>query len=305
MAAAKSIQGTMPVAAEAASSLNAAQMKQTQASGQKTSAQISSAEAPEIVASPKKDNQARNAARIAVNPSGHKTAANNSSLVKSPAAKAGAKQAARANSALVPPSLETSGQRTAVASDTAANALKTTTSAGTTGQPPAALTGIDPMQVATRGMDARPSSAPATDRPVPPNEVAVNIQRAAARGEDRIRIRLHPAELGQVDVRLKVGADGIVRAVVHVDRPETLELMQRDARGLERALQDAGLKTDSGSLSFNLRNNGEDGQRDRDGDGDTAVAGHDQATASSLATTEAAEIPVRTGWSSRVLDIHV
>ncbi len=29
--------------------------------------------------------------------------------------------------------------------------------------------------------------------------------------------------------------------------------MQRDARGLEKALQDAGLKTDSGSLSFNLR----------------------------------------------------
>jgi flagellar hook-length control protein FliK len=39
-----------------------------------------------------------------------------------------------------------------------------------------------------------------------------------------------------------------------------MELMQRDARGLERALQDAGLKTDSGSLSFNLR--GHDQQRE-------------------------------------------
>jgi flagellar hook-length control protein FliK len=31
--------------------------------------------------------------------------------------------------------------------------------------------------------------------------------------------------------------------------------MQRDSRSLERALQDAGLQTDAGSLSFNLRNN--------------------------------------------------
>ena len=41
--------------------------------------------------------------------------------------------------------------------------------------------------------------------------------------------------------------------MVNADRPETLEALQRDARGLERALQDAGLRTDSNSLSFNLR----------------------------------------------------
>ena len=87
----------------------------------------------------------------------------------------------------------------------------------------------------------------------------MHIQRAAAAGRDQIRIRLHPAELGQIVVKLKLASDGIVKAVVLVDRPETLELMQRDARGLERALQDAGLKTDSGSLSFNLRGESEPG----------------------------------------------
>ncbi len=302
----KTIQSTLPVVpAEAAIPLNAAQVKRTQSSGQKVDAPAVSTEAPEIVGPPDKDKQASTAARIQLDLTGHKATASAASVLKDPAASAEANQAARANPALVPPSLETPGQRTPVASDTATAVLKTAASAGNTGQAPAGLTGIDPMQAATRTADVRPGSAPTTDRPVPPNEVTVTIQRAAARGDDRIRIRLHPAELGQVDVRLKVGADGIVRAMVQVDRPETLDLMQRDARGLERALQDAGLKTDSGSLSFNLRDNGEDGLRDRDGDGDTSMAGREQADADLSAAIEAAEIPVHTGRSSRALDIRV
>ena len=42
------------------------------------------------------------------------------------------------------------------------------------------------------------------------------------------------------------------------DRPETLDMLQRDARVLERALNDAGLRADSGGLSFNLRSDGSD-----------------------------------------------
>ncbi|MCG8596441.1 MAG: flagellar hook-length control protein FliK [Kiloniellales bacterium] len=84
-------------------------------------------------------------------------------------------------------------------------------------------------------------------------QVAVQIRRAVATGNDRISIRLHPAELGRVQVRLEVADDGHVRALITAERPETLDLMQRDLRGLERALQDAGLKTDPGSLSFGLQ----------------------------------------------------
>ncbi len=84
-------------------------------------------------------------------------------------------------------------------------------------------------------------------------QVAVQIRRAVAAGNDRISIRLHPAELGRVQVRLEVADDGHVRALITAERAETLDLMQRDLRGLERALQDAGLKTDSGSLSFTLQ----------------------------------------------------
>ena len=90
----------------------------------------------------------------------------------------------------------------------------------------------------------------------PTEQVAVQIQRAAAQGQNRVQIRLNPAELGRIDVKLEVGDDGHVRAALAVDKPETLDLMQRDPRALERALQAAGLKTDQDSLNFSLRDDG-------------------------------------------------
>jgi flagellar hook-length control protein FliK len=101
----------------------------------------------------------------------------------------------------------------------------------------------------------------------PAEQVAVQIQRAAAQGQSKVQIRLNPAELGRVDVKLDVGDDGHVRAVLSVDKPETLDLMQRDPRALERALQAAGLKTDQGSLSFNLREDGTGHGQNAGGDG--------------------------------------
>jgi flagellar hook-length control protein FliK len=68
---------------------------------------------------------------------------------------------------------------------------------------------------------------------------------------------LYPADLGRVEVRLEWADDGALRAVISAERSETLDLLQRDSRALDRALQDAGLKTDSGSLSFDLRGHAE------------------------------------------------
>jgi hypothetical protein len=93
---------------------------------------------------------------------------------------------------------------------------------------------------------------PAAELPAPFEQVAVHIHRAVSEGLDRINIQLRPASLGHIGVRLELNHDGRVTAVIAVDRPETLDLLQRDARGLERALEQAGLRTDSGSLSFNL-----------------------------------------------------
>lgn len=90
-------------------------------------------------------------------------------------------------------------------------------------------------------------------------QVAAHVAQAAIEGNDRINIRLTPAELGRIDVRLEFAPDGRIQAVFAADRPQTVELLQRDARELERALQDAGLRADSGSLSFNLRGDGRGG----------------------------------------------
>jgi flagellar hook-length control protein FliK len=89
-------------------------------------------------------------------------------------------------------------------------------------------------------------------RPVA-DQISVNISKAVKSGMDRIEIRLRPESLGRIEVRLEVSHDGRVTAAVTVDNRDTLELLRSDARGLERALQDAGLKADSGSLSFSLR----------------------------------------------------
>jgi flagellar hook-length control protein FliK len=101
----------------------------------------------------------------------------------------------------------------------------------------------------------------------PAEQVAIQVQRAVRDGASRITVQLRPAELGPVEVRLDFAQDGRVSATILADRADTLDMLQRDARTLERSLQDAGLKADSGSLSFDLR----DGSRN--GSGSQQMAG--------------------------------
>ncbi|MCH8835205.1 MAG: flagellar hook-length control protein FliK [Proteobacteria bacterium] len=117
-------------------------------------------------------------------------------------------------------------------------------------------------------------------RPGVADQVSVHITKALKAGMDRITIQLKPASLGRIDVQLEVGHDGRVIAVVTADNKDTLDLLQRDARELERALQNAGLQTDSGSLSFNLRGQGDQAPEDGSADSgppndETAAAGPD------------------------------
>lgn len=92
-----------------------------------------------------------------------------------------------------------------------------------------------------------------------PSSVWPEIARQAQSGNGRFEIRLNPQELGGVDVTLDIQKDGKVRGHLVVERPETLELLQRDQRGLEKALQEAGLQSDKGSLQFSLRQDGGQG----------------------------------------------
>jgi flagellar hook-length control protein FliK len=91
----------------------------------------------------------------------------------------------------------------------------------------------------------------------PVEQVAVHMARAAANEVNRFSIQLDPADLGRVDIKMEVGHDGHVLATIAADRPQTLDMLQRDAAGLQRALQDAGLNADGQSLSFSLRQQGD------------------------------------------------
>ncbi len=124
---------------------------------------------------------------------------------------------------------------------------------------PALVPFTDPARTAQAQSDPANAVRTARAASVPvAAQVAVHLSKAVGDGVGRINIQLSPVELGRIDVRLDIGNDGHVMAVFNVDRPQTADLLQRDARELSRALQDSGLKTDSGSLSFNLRDQNRD-----------------------------------------------
>jgi len=93
----------------------------------------------------------------------------------------------------------------------------------------------------------------ATDAPVPLSGLAVEIAASALNGKSRFDIRLDPAHLGRIDVRIDVDRNGQVTSHLTVEKPETLSMLRQDAPQLQRALDDAGFKTGDGGLQFSLR----------------------------------------------------
>jgi flagellar hook-length control protein FliK len=130
---------------------------------------------------------------------------------------------------------------------------------------------------------ASPHAAPVIEKPhpvtppVPLGAVPIEIGLKSLAGLNRFEIRLDPAELGRIDVQLEIGDGGEVKAHLTVDRVETLALLQRDARTLERAFEQAGLKPSEGGIDLTLRDQAGDsegrGARDgHDGHKDDSVA---------------------------------
>lgn len=130
--------------------------------------------------------------------------------------------------------------------------------------------------------NANPATAPAQAAAAPPantapavaqpdvNTLALNIAAKSAGGARQFDIRLDPAELGRVEVRLSLDATGTAQAHLAADRPETLALLQNNAATLTRALQDSGVQVANNGLQFSLRGQ----ERDGDGGGQHAPARH-------------------------------
>jgi flagellar hook-length control protein FliK len=147
------------------------------------------------------------------------------------------------------------------------------TPASEAGGSPAAQSGWNAAKAATEGLpnfgivanQAAPAATLATPgtaaaATVPIAGLAVAIASRAQAGSSQFDIRLDPPELGRIDVRLDVDRDGQVTSHVTVDRADTLQLLQSQQPQLERALEQAGLKTADNGLQFTLRDQSFAGQ---------------------------------------------
>ncbi|MBB5713700.1 flagellar hook-length control protein FliK [Sphingomonas aerophila] len=92
------------------------------------------------------------------------------------------------------------------------------------------------------------------------HEMGVHIARRVIDGSSELTVRLNPAEMGRVEVRIAFDDAGTLRATVAAERPAALDLLRRDSADLGRALNDAGVRADGQSFRFDTRAGTGDGQ---------------------------------------------
>lgn len=94
----------------------------------------------------------------------------------------------------------------------------------------------------------------------PPTAVAINMQIAQAIDgtSNKFEIQLSPEELGSVEITMEFDGDQRAQLTILVERSETLDLLMKDQRQLERMLNGQGLQLDGG-IQMGLQ----DGQQGR------------------------------------------
>ncbi|WP_169568148.1 flagellar hook-length control protein FliK [Sneathiella limimaris] len=127
-----------------------------------------------------------------------------------------------------------------------------------TAAPGAAIAGVDSTSSSSASQATQANRATA-QAGSPAEQVSAQLSKAAKDGVDQIKVQLNPAELGRVDVKMELGHDGRVMAVISADNPDSLETLRQDANQLAKALQDAGFKTGSDSLNFTLNQGNDQG----------------------------------------------
>lgn len=130
-------------------------------------------------------------------------------------------------------------------------------------------------------------------------QVSLQLNRNAKSGTDQMSLQLHPADLGTINVKLTFAADGSVSGTVTASNADTLAMLQKDSRSLERALQDAGLRADPGSLQFNLGNQQNPNQASQDtfaGGGSSGTGKSDSMTGDGGASTADDTATITESW---------
>jgi flagellar hook-length control protein FliK len=152
----------------------------------------------------------------------------------------------------------------------AATAHAPTGSLDTGAQPTGTFQSLLPAATAAAGPAGSLSVTAASNAPVPLSGLAVEIAASVRSGKSHFEIRLDPADLGRIDVRIDVDRNGQLTSHLTVEKPETLSMLRQDAPQLQQALDDAGFKTGSGGLQFSLRDQSSSGQNNGNDNGRNA-----------------------------------
>jgi hypothetical protein len=99
---------------------------------------------------------------------------------------------------------------------------------------------------------AAPQPDAATAGPAQQVSAAVVSLAGAPGGGQRMTLRLEPAELGQVQIRIDRPQDAPAQVEITVQRPETLTLLLRDQPQLQRALDQAGVPADGRGVTLHI-----------------------------------------------------
>ena len=139
-------------------------------------------------------------------------------------------------------------------------------------------------------------------------QVSVAITRASKEGIDHITIQLSPDDMGRVEVKMQMHQDGRAQLQFTVDKAETFDAISRDARSLERSLQESGIKADTGSMQFNLRQQPQPHSNNGTGDGQFRQSSNGSANeTASVKTAAAVTAPVTKHYTLNLrdgVDIH-
>jgi flagellar hook-length control protein FliK len=84
--------------------------------------------------------------------------------------------------------------------------------------------------------------------------ISKNIKDGST-GSQSISVRLDPAELGRMDIRMEYKKGEPLKVHLVVEKGDTLNMFKREQHILENALNQAGIKSDNMSLSFELNHN--------------------------------------------------
>src|SRR5690606_5219959 len=131
------------------------------------------------------------------------------------------------------------------------------------GQPVAAPPSASQLSVSPAAPDAHSRTELHPEIAFRPDKVAreigLEIARRVSAGSEELMIRLDPAELGRINIRMTVNEHGQLRAVVAADTAAVVDAIRNDLSELTRALEQAGLRTDSQSFRFDRGGGGDPG----------------------------------------------